>query len=107
MSTKVCHKCGIRPTRKGSKNPNTKKYYYRKYCAFCEKHPELSIKKSRQTTCSLCYKEFLPPQLDLDHADGDSTNNRDENLKIICSNCHRIKTHIQKDYINKENSNDA
>lgn len=45
--------------------------------------------------CSICnwseinpYTKTLP--LELEHIDGDYTNNREENLSILCPNCHAL-----------------
>jgi 5-methylcytosine-specific restriction endonuclease McrA len=37
-------------------------------------------------------------QLDVDHDDGDHTNDDPANLKTLCANCHRLKTWLAKDY---------
>jgi 5-methylcytosine-specific restriction endonuclease McrA len=37
-------------------------------------------------------------QLDLDHIDGNNTNNNIDNLQTLCANCHRYKTWINKDW---------
>lgn len=38
--------------------------------------------------------------LDVDHIDGDKTNNNEENLMTLCANCHREKTWQNKDFLN-------
>lgn len=38
-------------------------------------------------------------QLDVDHIDGNHDNNSHENLQTLCSNCHRLKTWKNKDYL--------
>jgi 5-methylcytosine-specific restriction endonuclease McrA len=65
----------------GTRNNKTKKY--RKYV---------------EDKCSRC--GFVPEdmcQLDVDHIDGNNKNNNIENLQTLCSNCHRIKTKINRD----------
>lgn len=37
-------------------------------------------------------------QLDVDHIDGDKTNNDPSNLMTLCANCHRLKTKLNKDW---------
>ena len=37
--------------------------------------------------------------LDIDHTDGDMTNNKIENLNLLCPNCHRFKTIKNKENI--------
>ena len=32
-------------------------------------------------------------QLDVDHVDGDWSNDDPENLQVLCANCHRLKTY--------------
>ena len=49
---------------------------------------------------------FIPVhtcQLDVDHIDGNHSNNTLENLQTLCSNCHRLKTHL--DTLNKKGGN--
>jgi hypothetical protein len=41
--------------------------------------------------CEVCgFSEWrnLPIPVELDHIDGDADNNTDENLRLICPNCH-------------------
>ena len=37
-------------------------------------------------------------QLDVDHIDGNHKNNNISNLQTLCSNCHRLKTYVNKDW---------
>lgn len=66
-------------------------------------------KKYRKTYCensdgrianTFCTATITHPnlQLDVDHINGDSANNEPENLQTLCSNCHRIKTHLNEDW---------
>jgi len=41
-------------------------------------------------------------QLDIDHIDGDHTNEDPSNLQTLCANCHRYKTYLNKDFLKKE-----
>jgi 5-methylcytosine-specific restriction endonuclease McrA len=40
-------------------------------------------------------------QLDVHHIDGDHLNNDIENLQTLCSNCHRLVTKLNMEYVNK------
>jgi hypothetical protein len=40
--------------------------------------------------CGLCEWDGRPIPLELDHVDGDRTNNRLENLRLLCPNCHAL-----------------
>jgi 5-methylcytosine-specific restriction endonuclease McrA len=48
--------------------------------------------------CGRC--GFVPEhvcQMDVDHVDGDHSNNAPANLMVLCANCHRLKTQQNKD----------
>ena len=52
----------------------------------------------KKDTCEHC--GFVPvhaSQLDVDHVDGDRWNNDPANLRTLCANCHRLKTHLHGD----------
>lgn len=40
----------------------------------------------------------LPAQLQVDHKNGNPSDNRKRNLQTLCANCHIFKTHMNKDY---------
>ncbi len=42
---------------------------------------------------------FESCQLDVDHIDGDKTNNDPSNYQTLCSNCHRLKTKEYRDWV--------
>ena len=77
---------------------------YRKYCSTHEKnHYIYKYRLSKEEKCCSC--GFIPVhscQLDVDHIDGNKQNNSIENLQTLCANCHRLKTHQNKDYHKKE-----
>lgn len=67
----------------------------RKLILKAKKRPYIIYKKA---VCELC--GFIPVhtcQLDVDHIDGDHSNNSEENLQTLCANCHRLKTFLCKD----------
>jgi 5-methylcytosine-specific restriction endonuclease McrA len=77
------------------------------YIKYCNKHSKEHYKKKyrlhKKTNCELC--GFVPEhlcQLDVDHKDGNKKNNTIENLQTLCANCHRLKTHLNKDYIKRQ-----
>lgn len=59
--------------------------------------PYLSAKKDYCENCN--FKAIHSSQLDVDHIDGDRNNNDKSNLQTLCSNCHRLKTYLNKDYL--------
>jgi Zn finger protein HypA/HybF involved in hydrogenase expression len=57
------------------------------------KHIKRWLKETRGTACSECgWDEEHPidnaPLTEIDHIDGDAENNRPENLRVLCPNCH-------------------
>ena len=64
---------------KGSTSRHLKKYLLKKYYNSCQKCGWNIINK---------YLNSLP--LELHHIDGDYTNNREENLELLCPNCHSL-----------------
>jgi 5-methylcytosine-specific restriction endonuclease McrA len=58
--------------------------------------------KYKKDYCEHCkFKALDGCQLDIDHIDGDHKNNKKNNLRTLCSNCHRLKTKLNKDYLAK------
>ena len=93
------------------------KKYFRKYCHTCAdkkykdvntvremsrvrtatRHAKFKLKK--MAPCTVC--GFMPQvaaQMDWDHADGNRNNNDDSNLRLLCANCHRLKTWENNDF---------
>lgn len=48
----------------------------------------LDIRERKCEVCGITEWMDLPAPLDLDHKDGDPTNNDLDNLRLICPNCH-------------------
>jgi hypothetical protein len=60
------------------------------------KRPYIVHKKD---SCEACgFVPEIPFQLDVDHIDGNNSNNDPENLQTLCANCHRLKTYQNKDW---------
>jgi HNH endonuclease len=81
-----------------SKGRNNGKQVYSTVCSSCKRNKYVNYQKSN--CCNYC--KFVPVwlgQLDLDHIDGDHFNNDPSNLQTLCANCHRLKTHLNQDYI--------
>lgn len=81
----VCNRCGENKPKKG-----------KKYCSPCHRKPWRAHRKGECEECG-----FVPVwlgQLDVDHIDGDKTNNDPSNYQTLCANCHRLKTHLNGDY---------
>jgi len=87
-----------------------KRFYWIDICTSCRRKNEgKPIRKSKYKDkvnkgliCSLC--PFIAEhkcQIDIDHIDGNHSNNLSENLQQICANCHRLKTQLNKDYLPK------
>jgi 5-methylcytosine-specific restriction endonuclease McrA len=56
-------------------------------------HLKPHLIKARGHKCESCKrKNWLkkPITLELEHIDGDRTNNKDSNLKLLCPNCHSL-----------------
>jgi 5-methylcytosine-specific restriction endonuclease McrA len=53
---------------------------------------------SNIVACSAC--GFVPQnacQMDRDHVNGDHSDNRPDNIQILCANCHRLKTYTRRE----------
>ena len=57
-----------------------------------------AAKKHKGDRCRNCgFVALHSCQLDVDHIDGNRDNDSPENLQTLCANCHRLKTHLNKD----------
>ena len=99
-------------TIKGTSTLGFKKYS--KYCTKCSKHNHnlgaehvrcLARKHSQKynsskynkyikgDSCEFCkFVAVVPGQMEVDHIDGNHSNNSHSNLQTLCANCHRLKT---------------
>ena len=87
-----CKICGLNPVAKNGKR-------WRGICCSCHKKPWVRFRKDYCDSCG-----FIPVhhcQLDIDHINGNKLDNSEKNLKTLCANCHRLKTQIEKNYLNK------
>ena len=103
---RLCTRCGSRPAHyTGMRNGKRR---YRTVCVKCRfgtSQPTKRRKRRASKTnkpCASC--DFIPKdlcQMDVDHIDGDSTNNSADNLQVLCANCHRLKTLLCQDFLPK------
>lgn len=52
---------------------------------------KLIMERLNDRTCSVCHNshwQAKPIPLEVDHIDGDPSNNQPSNLRLICPNCH-------------------
>lgn len=101
--TKMCLRCGENPPALG---PGGAKLGF--LCGDCkrlsrstrvgkQRDRKLAAKK---TSCEHCgFVALHPCQLDVDHIDGNRDNNKPNNYRTLCANCHRLKTHNERDHI--------
>ena len=71
------------------------KILYRSKCTSCRK----TGRAMKGDTCNAC--GFIPVdriQLDVDHIDGNPSNNDFLNIQTLCANCHRLKTKQNNDW---------
>lgn len=106
MERPLCEKCKKNLARKYYGRQN-RTQGYRKDCGPCHrKRYGMSLKQYQKPyrrnikpRCEFCgFIPIHPCQLDIDHIDGNHHNNNVDNLQTLCANCHRLKTHLNKDY---------
>jgi HNH endonuclease len=84
-----CGVCGPRISLQKRRQKGDKNYYV---CAHGRRGRN-RYRLAKGTECVRC--GFVPEhwcQLDVDHIDGDHSNNSESNLQTLCANCHRMKT---------------
>jgi hypothetical protein len=87
--TALCSPCTKRLYEPG-RNRNVTKY---------KDKIERPYRKHVKSQCQSCgFKSEFLCQFDVDHIDGDHTNNCLTNLQTLCANCHRLKTHLNQDW---------
>jgi 5-methylcytosine-specific restriction endonuclease McrA len=93
--------CGNNRESKGCDKNGNKRYGQK--CTSCRKRADVN----KLLMCELCgFVAVHPCQLDVDHIDGNHKNNRMSNLQTLCSNCHRLKTYRNKDWVHTPHVDD-
>jgi 5-methylcytosine-specific restriction endonuclease McrA len=86
--------CGKPVRSKGRTTGGTQ--LWDRLCATCR---ENGYRKHKTDQCAFCgFVAIHSVQLDVDHIDGDHKNNDVSNLQTLCANCHRLKTHMNRDH---------
>ena len=92
----LCH-CGKLVRSKGRADSGNQ--IWDKLCWTCRGN---SYRVHKKLHCESCdFIALHPVQLDVDHIDGNRANNDIDNLQTLCANCHRLKTHINKDHLRR------
>ena len=86
----ICAVCG--PTRLKKKQRG----YWS--CRTKSNNNRVKLVQHKKSYCEACgFVAIHRSQLDIDHIDGDHSNNSLNNLQTLCANCHRLKTHLNGD----------
>lgn len=89
--------CKAGAKQKGRKPDGS--YKYGKYCSPHDDlmYGRLKYRLHKKDKCSFCgFVPVHPCQLDVDHIDNNHKNNDPSNLQTLCANCHRLKTHVNR-----------
>lgn len=108
-SRPLCVDCGRLPVQKKGFYKGKQRYTSRCYRCLTERlGPQYNSKERKyrpfkKDHCEECgFIAKHPAQLDVDHVDGDSTNNNIDNLRTLCANCHRLKTVLTGEHLHYE-----
>jgi hypothetical protein len=89
----LCH-CGKKVRARGRNTAGQQIFDTKCWSCRCE------YRKHKKDSCAHCgFVALHPVQLDVDHIDGDRTNNNEDNLQTLCANCHRLKTQLNGDHL--------
>lgn len=69
-------------------------YRYKSSCTPCR----TIARKLKKDYCENCGDT---KKLEIDHIDGNRSNNELQNLQTLCNECHRMKTVLNKDWMRK------
>jgi 5-methylcytosine-specific restriction endonuclease McrA len=73
---------------------------YKRWSNKCDSCRHYGYRQFKKDYCETCgFVAVHSSQLDVDHIDGNNSNNEESNLQTLCANCHRLKTHLNKDYM--------
>ncbi len=102
--TATCSVCGDTRIKNRNKKAATPKSRWR--CIVVHKrnwnkysYPYIIHKGTECEHCGFVPK--IKSQLEVDHIDGNHNNNDPNNLQTLCANCHRLKTHTNRDWEDK------
>lgn len=88
--------CGNPVASKGTDEQGRQRWKSR--CSTCIRYGQ----RTKGPNCERC--GFVPEdsiQLDVDHIDGNPSNNDKSNTQTLCANCHRLKTKQNQDWKKK------
>lgn len=89
-------KCGNTLAIKGIDNQGRRRY--RSSCSMCRQ----VARRAKTQECNSCgIRPENKADLDVDHIDGDRSNNDIQNLQTLCKPCHKDKTKRQEDWKHK------
>ena len=97
----ICSVCGPTKIKTRDKTKPTLAGRFRCKAVYLrnDKDKRWEYTRHKKDFCQGClFKPEHSSQLDVDHIDGNRHNNNPDNLQTLCANCHRLKTHINRDY---------